>query len=421
MSSQSISLYNQLAKNRLFKKRINFDLSRIKKVLKNFNNPERKLSSVINVIGSDGKFSLLTCLKYFIEENGQSVSTFISPSLKDIKERFWIKNRFLSHKEIKETIKIIQKQKIPLTTFEVLTVIYILNSSRISSDYNLIEAGALFAKDSTNLFDFPKLQAIVNINKQHLNFVKKKTIQEIIRQKVGFLSNYTDIYVGKQKPENKKIIKKILKKNKSNKFYYSRWKLIKRNKEYLYKDNLQTINLKNKFINSDGLYQNLCMAIKIALDLGISKKKIESAIPKIRITGRLEYITKGGIAKKLFKNEKLLIDGCHSAVSAENFANYLKFQKAPKIGIFGMLKNKNPEEFIKKIKNIFDKVYIIPIDGQRNFISPKYLKNICVKNGIKSEIAKNVLHAINKISSKQKKIICLFGSLYLCGELLKIN
>ena len=73
-------------------------------------------------------------------------------------------------------------------------------------------------------------------------------------------------------------------------------------------------------------------------------------MPKIRVTGRLEYITKGGIAKKLFKNEKLLIDGCHSAVSAENFANYLKSLKAPKVGIFGMLKNKNPEEFIKKLK-----------------------------------------------------------------------
>ena len=66
--------------------------------------------------------------------------------------------------------------------------------------------------------------------------------------------------------------------------------------------------------------------------------------------------------------------------------------------------------FIKKIKNIFDKVYIIVVDGQNIFISPKYLKNICVKNGIKSEIAKNILHAINKISSKEKKIICLFGS-----------
>ena len=43
---------------------------------------------------------------------------------------------------------------------------------------NLIEAGALFAKDSTNVFDFPLIQAVVNINKQHLNFVKKKTISE---------------------------------------------------------------------------------------------------------------------------------------------------------------------------------------------------------------------------------------------------
>ena len=87
--------------------------------------------------------------------------------------------------------------------------------------------------------------------------------------------------MGKQKPENNKIIKNILKKNKSNKFYYPRWKLIKRDKKYLYKDNLQTINLKNKFINSDGLYQNLCMAIKIALDLGISKKnRVSSAKDK---------------------------------------------------------------------------------------------------------------------------------------------
>ena len=74
---------------------------------------------------------------------------------------------------------------------------------------------------------------IVNINKQHLNFIKK-TIQEIIRQS-WFLSNYTDIYMGKQKLNNK-IIKNILKRNKNNKFYYPRWKLIK-DKKYLYKDN----------------------------------------------------------------------------------------------------------------------------------------------------------------------------------------
>ena len=72
--SQSINLYNQLAKSKLFKKTINFDLKRIKTVLKKLDHPEKQLKNVINVIGSDGKFSLLTSLKFFIEANQQTTS-----------------------------------------------------------------------------------------------------------------------------------------------------------------------------------------------------------------------------------------------------------------------------------------------------------------------------------------------------------
>ena len=173
--SQSITLYKQLANHKLFNKNINFDLKRIKLVLEKLNHPEKKLNNVINFLGSSGKFSTLFSLKSFIEANNQTTTSYISPSLKDIKERFWIGSRYLTHQEIKKSIKIIEKFKIPLTIFEVLTVIYIINASKQNVNYNLIEAGALFAKDSTNVFDFPLAQVIVNINKQHLNFLKKKT------------------------------------------------------------------------------------------------------------------------------------------------------------------------------------------------------------------------------------------------------
>ena len=128
--SPSINLYKQLSKNKLFKKTINFNLNRIKLVLKKLGNPEKKLNNVINILGSSGKYSLLTSLKYFIEENNQTTSAYISPSLKDIKERFWIGKRNLSHNEIKKSIKIIEKQNISLTIFEVLTVIFILNAAK---------------------------------------------------------------------------------------------------------------------------------------------------------------------------------------------------------------------------------------------------------------------------------------------------
>ena len=112
MPSQSTNLYNLLAKKKQFKKTVNFDLKRIKTALNKLGNPEKKLKNVINIIGSDGKYSILNTLKYFIEENKQTTAAYISPSLKDIRERFWMGTDYLSHKEIKKTINEIEKLKI---------------------------------------------------------------------------------------------------------------------------------------------------------------------------------------------------------------------------------------------------------------------------------------------------------------------
>jgi len=421
LMSQSINLYNQLAKNKLFSKSVNFDLKRIKLILQKLNHPEKKLKNVINIIGSDGKYSLLTSLKYFIEASNQKTSAYISPSLKDIRERFWMGDNLLSYKEIKKSIKKIEKQKINLTIFEVLTVIFILNAAKKDNDYNLIEAGALFAKDSTNLFDFPKIQAIVNINKQHLNFLKKKTLNEVIYQKVGFLSNFSNIYIGKQKPLVFKKIKQLLKKNHSMVKYSNTWRLIQLKGKFYYKDKKRKINLNTKYVHSKGLLENLCFAIKIALDLKIDKSTIEQTIPKIKFEARIDYINKGRLVKKIYRNEKFLLDGCHSEVSAKNLANYLKTLKVPIFGIWSMTKNKNPDNFIKQFKGIFKKIITIPIENESASLSNKMLLKIAKKNNYVVEKANNFESALKKITSKEKKIICIFGSLYLCGSVLSKN
>ena len=68
--SQSISLYKQLANHKLFNKTINFDLKRIKLVLKKLNHPERKLNNIINFPNlGEIRMSLRFFLKN-ISENG---------------------------------------------------------------------------------------------------------------------------------------------------------------------------------------------------------------------------------------------------------------------------------------------------------------------------------------------------------------
>ena len=124
----STQLYNQLLNHKLFSKTINFNLSRIKLALNKLDHPEKKLQNVIQIIGSDGKFSVLRSLRYFIEENKQTVSTHVSPSLIDI-QAILDGKEYLSYSKIK-TIKIIEKLNIPLTIYEVLTLVFIINASQ---------------------------------------------------------------------------------------------------------------------------------------------------------------------------------------------------------------------------------------------------------------------------------------------------
>ena len=414
-------IYSQLLRHKLFNKTINFDLRRIRLVLQKLNNPEKKLNNVINFLGSSGKFSTLHSVKCFIEANKQIATAYISPSLKDIKERFWMGNRYLTHQEIKQSIKIIEKFKIPLTVFEVLTVIYIINAAKQNVDYNLVEAGALFAKDSTNVFDFPLAQIIVNINKQHLNFLKKKTLDEIIYQKVGFLSNFTHIYIGKQKPKVLNKIKKNLKKNKSKITYPNVWNLIKKDKKYYYQDKKLKIKINTNNIHSKGLLENLCHAIKIALELKIDKKVIETTIPKISFEGRFQYLGKGKIKRILHKNEKILLDGAHAEADAKNLANYLKNNTISKYGIWAMMKNKEPNLFINQFENIFKKIITIPIENEQSSLSARDLYKIAIKNNFNAAMAKNFLDALKKVSSSEKKLIVCFGSLYNIGNILNKN
>jgi len=418
MLQTSKKLYQKLQKQ--YSRRINLDLKRIKKVLEKLNNPEEKLNNVINILGSDGKNATIFSLKYFLEADNKKVNTFTSPHLYDVRHRFWLGNRFVSLNEIKKYKKIIEQTKQKLTLFELLTCIYILAAAKTDPDsYNLVESGLLFKKDSTNLWSNPLAQIVTNINYQHQEWVRPKTIAEICKQKVGYLSENTNIYTGKQKPKIFKIIKNILKKNPSEKITYGSWKIINKNKKKYYKDKINLIKLESKHIHSDGLWENVGLAIKVALDLGVDTKIIKKTLPKIQFEGRVQFI-KGKLTKNL-KKTRILVDGCHSDVSTKNLARYLRKLKIPVYGICGMLKNKKPNQLIKNFKGIFKEIITVKIPNEPSAMSSFDLRRIAEKNGFQTIESKNIKDALKKISTKEKKIIVIFGSLYFVGNALSMN
>ena len=120
MLSHSIDLYKNLQKR--YSRRINLDLKRIQKVLASLSFPHLELKNPINIIGSDGKMSILTSLKYFLQSHKKNITTFTSPHLYDVRHRFWLKNKYISHKEIKKYTKLVESTGLPLTNSGIFVI-----------------------------------------------------------------------------------------------------------------------------------------------------------------------------------------------------------------------------------------------------------------------------------------------------------
>ena len=407
-----------------FTRKINLDRSRIFLALQKYNiNPNKNIrGKVIQIIGSDGKNTVVQSLKSIFIQNKKKITTFTSPSILHPLDRIFLKDKFISLSKFKSIAKEIIFSKTKLTLFEVITLIYIKSLRYIKNiDYHLIEAGCGFDKDSTNLFDAPKAQIITNLNLQHQQLLKANSIYDICKIKVGALSHKTTIYIGKQKPKTLKIIKKILQKNPSKKIYYGRdFKIIKKNNFFLYKDKKGTLKLKAEQIHSNGLWENIATSIKISRDLKISNDTILKSLPKIKLVGRLEYLKKGKLRKLLFKKEDFLLDGCHSEVAIKNHVSFIKKINKPKFAIWSLQKNRYPNQFVKHLK-IFDKIVAIKIPGEPNSCSAEHLKKAAKQNGIKCVTAPNIYSAIKKISTNEVKCISLIGSLYTVGRVLNLN
>ena len=182
------------------------------------------------------------------------------------------------------------------------------------------------------------------------------------------------------------------------------------------------MRFKANHIHSDGLWESISLGIKIARDLKISNKIILRGLLKVKFIGRFQFIKKGGgkLRKLLNQNEEFLIDGCHSEEAVKNHIKFLKGINKSKYAIWSLMKNRNPEKYVKHLE-CFKKIITIKIPNETNSCSAQKLARIGNKNGIKSIAAPDIKTAIRKISDKEKKIISVIGSLYTAGEVLKLN
>src|SRR4051812_45812864 len=102
----------------------NFDLDRMRTLLRKLGNPQDKFRSV-HVAGTKGKGSTCAMIASMLEANGYKVGLYSSPHLNDVRERIQINGQMISHADFARIARMIQpivnrSRPVP-TYFDVLT------------------------------------------------------------------------------------------------------------------------------------------------------------------------------------------------------------------------------------------------------------------------------------------------------------
>ena len=410
----------------LHPKQIDLSLDRIKKLCKRLGNPQDKIKA-ISVVGTNGKYSTIQAMFSILKEAKIKCNIYTSPHIKDINERFVFNNQELNNDELASLFEEIEdaNKNEPITFFEILTASYFLKASQYPDNINLLESGLFHRFDATNILKTNLASVVTSIGLDHLDWLpeNEQTVKKIIYEKTSTLLK-SNIIVAKQ--SSKEIIdsiKKTISVNNSNKVFHNENYnfTMSENNSFYYEDHFGRIKLPIPNVKGQFQLENISTAIatlRTLKDFNIKDKYIKKGITKINSIARLQEI-KSGRLKELVKNNQLFVDGSHNPLGAKVLNEYLERLNCNKHIILGMMINKDHKEYMSYFKDI-STLTTIDIPNQPNSIKGKELKKT-LSNFKHIKYKESVEEAIRSIPVKENDIILITGSLYLAGEVLKVN
>ena len=171
-------------------------LSRIKKLLKMMDNPEKKLK-FIHVAGTNGKGSVCNMLANVLIECGYKTGLYTSPSISDFRERIKINGCMISKKDFLNLSDSIFKfsnyfQNDNFTEFEFTTALAFQYFYKNNCDIVILETGMGGKFDATNVIEAPICSVITGISIDHTNFLGENILQ-IAKEKLGIVKENSNI------------------------------------------------------------------------------------------------------------------------------------------------------------------------------------------------------------------------------------
>ena len=409
----------------------NFDLDRMRTLLKKLGNPHEQFRTV-HVAGTKGKGSTCAMLASMLQANGYKTGLYTSPHLVDIRERMVLDGGMIPQADFARLVRLVEpivlRMKPMPTYFDVLTAMAFKWFAEQKAEIVVVETGLGGRLDSTNVVK-PEVSAITSISKDHMAQLGS-TVGRIAEEKAGIFKPGVPAISVMQDADAEASLKRVAAEKgvqldftgKGIEFSYrfeSSRMLGPHNRVCLTTANSKFEHLAVPLI---GEHQAINCGLALAVidrlksrGFAISDAKAMEGLAKTTLPGRMEMLS---------TTPRVIADGAHNAASVDAMmraiGQYVPYDSM--VVIFGCCADKDVPGMLERITSGADKVIFTKVDNIRSSDPNELAARYVELYGKMAQVAPSLeaAMAIAQRAVTKEDLICITGSFYLVGEAKKL-
>lgn len=382
----------------------------------------------IHIAGTNGKGSVLAYVSTVLRCAGYKVGRYISPTIRDYRERFQINDRMITQKDLcglMEELRPVCDGMVAdgfahPTPFEVETALGFMYFVRKQCDLVVLETGMGGRLDATNVIQGTLVAVLTSISMDHMQYLGK-SLREIAGEKAGIIKPNCRVVTAWQQPEADQVIRE-----QADRLHcplvLADASAAKRVRYGLERQRFDYDGMRDLEIHLAGRCQigNAVLAIEVCRALAecgydISEKALRQGLGETCWPGRFSILEK----KPLF-----VVDGAHNEDAARELAQSIEQYFANKriIFIMGVLKDKEYEKIIGLTARYADQILTVTPPGNPRAMGSYELAQEVAKVHPQVTAVDSLEEAveISHLLAGREDVILAFGSLSYLGHLMEI-
>jgi dihydrofolate synthase/folylpolyglutamate synthase len=353
------------------------------------------------------------------EADGKRVHVFTSPHLVRFNERIRIAGELVSDAVLEATFEEIEavNRGQPITVFEVLTAAALLLFARNPADICVLEVGLGGRFDATNVVPNPAACAIASISMDHREMLGP-TLDKIAWEKAGIIKPGVPVATGHQPAEVMAVLRAepgaaLLVRD-------AAWTITPTASGLRYEDARGVVDLPPPALPGVFQHDNAGIAIAAlrASGLGVSDAALAKGVGSAQWPGRMQRLT-GKLAAMLPDGWELWLDGGHNPGGGVALGAHLAgWNDKPAHVVVGMKRSKDPAEFLRPILPHVTSLWAVAEPEQHLALA---VADIIAASGGVARPGPTIVAALRQLPPAPVARVLICGSLYLAGEVLKLD